>query len=103
MMSGKVCITSLDMKKHHAPFDDFYDEFDFEREFFSLLKQAREKSGMSQGQLARKIDVKQSAISRLEAGRVNPTLNFLKKVILALNLKLIVVENPENDKTNSVI
>lgn len=52
-----------------------------------LMKKRLERS-LTQAQLAKKIGTKQSAISRLEQGSCNPSLNFLKKVTNALDAKL---------------
>jgi len=54
----------------------------------SKLIEVRLKSGVSQADLARKIGTKQSAIARLESGRVNPTVDFLDKISTALGRKL---------------
>lgn len=53
----------------------------------------RLEKGLTQAELAKKIGTKQSAISRLESGNYNPSLNFLEKVASALNLNLIVSMN----------
>lgn len=45
---------------------------------------------MTQKQLAEKIGTRQSAISRLESGNANPSIQFLQKVASALDTKLIV-------------
>lgn len=58
---------------------------------YTLIKQlveARLKRGLTQKQLAVKIGTKQSAISRLEAGNINPTIDFLEKVTVALHSQL---------------
>lgn len=58
---------------------------------FKLIEQVianRLKMGYSQAQLAAKIKTKQSAISRLESGTYNPTIEFLNKIALALGCKL---------------
>ena len=46
--------------------------------------------GLTQKALANKIGTKQSAISRLESGRANPSLSFLHKIAKALDTKLEV-------------
>ncbi len=73
--------------------DGFFDEFEFELGIFESIKTAREKQGLSQRQLAQKIGIPQSSLARLESGKYpNPTLTFLKKVILGLNLQLKVCD-----------
>lgn len=65
-----------------------YDSLELE---FSIIRQIinkRLKRGISQKDLAKKIGTKQSAISRLESGRYNPTLSFLSKISEALDSKL---------------
>ncbi len=58
---------------------------------FAIIKkiiEARVKRGVSQEKLAEKMETKQSAISRLESGTANPSLNFLKKLAKALDSRL---------------
>lgn len=56
----------------------------------SQLIEARIKRGLTQKELAKKIDTKQSAIARLESGNINPSIDFLEKVTQALNSRLII-------------
>ena len=65
-----------------------YDRLQPEFVLINALIEARKKNGITQPQLARKIGTKQSVISRLEIGRANPTLGFLKKLAHALNSTL---------------
>lgn len=62
----------------------------FQPEFAIIRKiiQARVKDGITQAELAKKMRTKQSAISRLESGRANPSLNFLQRLASALNSRL---------------
>jgi len=59
-------------------------------EFLIIEKiiQARIEKGVTQELLAQKMKTKQSAISRLESGTANPSLNFLKRLAGALNSHL---------------
>lgn len=65
-----------------------YDElkviYDIKREILKL----RIEQGLSQKELADMINTKQSAISRLESGEYNPSLEFLTKVATALGKEL---------------
>ena len=56
----------------------------------SDLIAARIRKGMTQRQVAEQIGTKQSAIARLEAGNVNPSLDFLEKIAEVLGSKLTV-------------
>ena len=53
-----------------------------------LIIKRRIEQGLTQKELARKIDTKQSAVSRLESGSYNPSLTFLQKVAEALDARL---------------
>ena len=65
-----------------------YDELGPEFELVQMIIRERIKQGLTQAQLANKLGTKQSAISRLEQGRVNPSLSFLRRLAKALNTKL---------------
>ncbi len=51
----------------------------------SQLIKLRQKKGLSQKQLAAKIGTKQSAIARMESGKINPTFSFLEKITNAMD------------------
>lgn len=89
------------MKRQHLDFDKFlkeslknpkvkaeYDRMQPEFEVINALIKARVKRGLTQEKLAKKVGTKQSVISRLETGRANPSLTFLKKLAQALNSRL---------------
>ena len=89
------------MKRQHLDFDvwlkeelkdpDFKSEFDRQQPEFAVINAiivARRKKGITQKSLAQKIGTKQSVISRLESGRANPSVAFLKKLARALNSHL---------------
>ena len=58
---------------------------------FAIIRkviESRVKKGVSQKELAKRMKTKQSAISRLESGYANPSLNFLQRLAKALNSRL---------------
>jgi DNA-binding XRE family transcriptional regulator len=67
-----------------------YEELRPEFEIVSQLIAARATLNLTQKQLADRIGIKQSHISRLESGRYNPSLHFLKKVAGGLGKQLCV-------------
>ena len=67
-----------------------YDELESEFALIEMIIDKRIEKGLTQSQLAKKIGTKQSAISRLEGGQYNPSLDFLKKLSTALDAKLSV-------------
>jgi len=65
-----------------------YDELESEYALIETLIQKRLEKGLTQEELAKKIKTKQPAISRLESGSYNPSVNFLRKVAHALDSRL---------------
>jgi len=72
-----------------------YHQLDPEFAVIEAVIRARIKKGMTQKAIARKMKTKQSAISRLESGTANPSLNFLKRLAEALNSRLEIRLIPE--------
>lgn len=62
-----------------------YDKLTPEYQLVQTVVKKRLQQGLSQSQLAKKAKTQQSAISRLESGRYNPSLTFLTKIAKALN------------------
>lgn len=65
-----------------------YDKLQSEFAMIQAVIDIRVKKGVTQKELAQKIGTKQSVISRLESGRANPSVAFLKKLAQALNSHL---------------
>ncbi len=61
----------------------------FKKMWVDESKKIRESKGISQQELAAKCNFEKSNMSRLEAGRVNPTLATLEKVAVALEIDII--------------
>lgn len=89
------------MKRHHLDFAAWekeslknpkikaeYDKLQPEFALIQAMIDARVQKRVTQEELAHKIGTKQSVISRLESGRANPTVAFLKKFAAALNTRL---------------
>ena len=87
--------------RRHGDFDDFlkemlkdpqvkaeYDRLQPEYAVINEIIKARVKKGLTQEKLAMKIGTKQSVISRLESGRANPSIAFLKKLANAVGSHL---------------
>jgi len=51
---------------------------------------ARGKRGLTQRELAKQLNITQSALARFESGNANPTLEFVSKIVSGLDLKLSV-------------
>jgi predicted transcriptional regulator len=49
------------------------------------IKEIRKKFGLTQGELAKRADVSQSLIAKVEAGRLDPTFSKAKKIFEAID------------------
>ena len=79
----------------------FKKSFEKERSKLQLGYQihlAREKAGMTQQELARKIGTRQSNISRLECGDYNFTIEMLDKISRALGVRLKIEIQSRNQE-----
>lgn len=74
-------------KKEALKDPEFKAEYDKLQPEFAVIR-ARIEKGLTQEQLAKKVGTKQSVISRVESGRANPSIAFLKKLAQALNSNL---------------
>jgi transcriptional regulator with XRE-family HTH domain len=61
-----------------------------------LLREVRTAYGISQGELATRANTTQSAISRIEAGKVSPSFETLRELLRLLNADL-VIDAPARD------
>lgn len=71
-----------------------YDKLQPEFALIDAMINARKQRGLTQVALAEKIGTKQSVISRLEIGRANPSVAFLKKIAQALQTRLEIRFTP---------
>lgn len=70
--------------EYRAPYEELGPEFDLAR---SLIE-ARTRAGLTQEQLARKMDTTQSVIARLESGRSRPSTKTLERLARATKTRL---------------
>lgn len=65
-----------------------------------IIREARLRAGLTQQQLAKRIETTQSAVARWERGRVEPSLETLRKIVaqcgLDLNIALRVRDPDES-------
>lgn len=88
-MKNHIAFTRFKSSALTDPFvKEEYEKLQPTFELISALIEARTKLGISQAMLAEKISTRQSAISRLESGRGNPSVLFLQKIAGALGAKL---------------
>jgi len=78
----------LSKQLKNSEFRKHYERYGKQLEIAYQILQARKQSGMSQAELARKIDTKQSNIARIESGEQNFTTETLQKIASALNRHL---------------
>ena len=60
----------------------------------SVIKDARQRSGLSQRELARRAGTSQAAISRIERGLEQPTLERLEQILAGLGWRPVIELEP---------
>jgi len=71
-----------------------YDRLGPEFELARALVEARMRAGISQKEMAARMGTTQSAVARLESGRVPPSTRTLEKVALATGTRLRIRFDP---------
>lgn len=76
-----------DLHKEWLKDDEYkreYNKLEAEFNLAKVLIQAREKSGLSQSEIAKRMNTKQSVVARLESADGNPTIKTLSRYAEAL-------------------
>ena len=69
----------------------------------SIIKELRKKQGLSQKELANKLEVSSSYIQKIECNKKNPSISTLKKLSSALNIELsILLDDGNNEFSTSI-
>ena len=71
-----------------------YDELGPEFELVRSLIQARIDAGLTQAELAERMNTTQSVVARLESGRVRPSTRTLEKIAQSTGTRLIISFEP---------
>lgn len=79
---------SLAKWRDNPAYVEAYDALEEEFAFASQVIAARARAGLSQAELAERMDTSQSAIARLESGRSKPSVRTLEKLAAATGAKL---------------
>lgn len=66
---------------------------------WSLVREARTRAGLSQRELANRAGTAQSVVARVERGQTSPTLETLRRLLVAsgFNLRMELVPQPATD------
>lgn len=78
-------------KEYRKAYQELAPEFELAR----AVLQARTRAGLSQEQLARRMDTTQSVIARLESGRTKPSTQTLQRLATATGTRLRISFEPE--------
>lgn len=71
-------------------------EFEVVDDYYKIIKEGRERLGMTQQQLAQLLKVSENVIKRFESGKLKPTIQQAKQLEKILGVKLLVpVESEE--------
>ena len=88
-MRGRTLKDYIADQMKNPAFKKAWDDLDPEFRVLKAMIKAREKSGISQAELARRLGTKQRVVSRLERGAFSKaSLETIKKVADALDMRL---------------
>ncbi|HHW40442.1 MAG TPA: helix-turn-helix transcriptional regulator [Syntrophomonadaceae bacterium] len=79
---------ALQRELRNPDFQKAWDSFELEYKLADLLLKMRSEAGLSQAELAKRVGTTQSAIARMESGKVIPRLESLAKIAAACGKKL---------------
>lgn len=82
-------------------FREEYGRIDDEYSLIEALVRARAAARLTQAQLARRLGTTQSAVARLEGGRVSPSFATLRRYAEATGTRLIVSLAPTDSRGES--
>jgi transcriptional regulator with XRE-family HTH domain len=100
-MRGRTLNEYISEQIIDSEFKMAWDSLDTEYELLESIIEARERAGITQDELAKKIGTKQSAISRLEHGGFSKaTVETLHKIAEALDAKLVIKMESKNHLVN---
>ena len=101
-MRGRTVKEHLKEKMKGRKFQQAWHTLDEEFEVLESIIKAREKAGLTQEQLAKKIGTKQPALSRLERGGFKrATVETLRKIAEALDVRLVVRLEPRKARASA--
>jgi ribosome-binding protein aMBF1 (putative translation factor) len=90
-MRGRTLKEHIRENMKDPKFRKAWQDLDTEFELLESMIKAREKAGLTQEELARKIGTKQPALSRLERGGFKKaTVETLSKIAKALDARLVI-------------
>ncbi len=88
-MRGRSLKDYIADQMKNPEFKKAWDDLDPEFQVLKAMIKAREKSGITQAELAKRLGTKQSVVSRLERGAFSKaSLETIKKVADALDMRL---------------
>ena len=82
---------SFEAWRKDPAYREAYEALDEEFALAAALIEARSDAGISQEEIARRMQTSQPAIARLEAGKGNPSVNTLRRYAAATGTRLRVV------------
>lgn len=71
-------------------------------DYQNLIKNAREKKGLSHEELAKAVAEKESIISQVEAGKMKPNFKLAKKLSVFLNVELMEKAESSKDSVKTI-
>ncbi len=99
-MKKRTLNSYIDEQMKNPEFREEWGKLDPEFVLIESILRAREKAGLTQAELARRVGTKQPALSRLERGGFRTaTVDTLKRIAHALDSELVITLQPLEKKS----
>jgi len=86
---------SLKSWREDPAYREAYEALDEEFTLVAAMIEARARAGISQGEIAERMQTSQPTVARLESGQGNPSLNTLRRYAMATGTRLKIVFEPK--------
>lgn len=70
------------------------------QDYAKLIREAREKRGLTQKEFAKELNEKESILQKIENGNFVPPINMARKLEKLLKIKLVELEEEEKQQTS---
>lgn len=95
---GKILREIKEMDEEEKKFEEEELVEGIVEDYFKIIKDKREKMGMKQDEFAKKLNIKESVVRKIETGSIEPSIETAKKIENFLRIKLITEYNVKYKK-----
>ncbi len=76
--------------KEQPEIKEMYEALSFKYQLINALIDYRKKHNLTQTELAKRLGIKQQALSRFERGKINPRIDFIERILDFLGYTVVL-------------